>query len=97
MLTAQAKVRDYNQRIKSADTEEVERLKKKRNKQIGLVKEYEAYIEKYALHRDFRENIGAYVDDLVMKGEIKRVHEKTRCFPGILSLSGACNPPSGAV
>jgi len=46
-------------------------LRKRRNKYIGLVKQSEAYIAKYAADRDYTANIGAYIDELIINEEIK--------------------------
>ena len=54
----------------------VDDIRKKRNKQIGLEKQYTAYLEKYAMQRDYTENIGVYVMELIDKGEIKARDER---------------------
>ena len=74
---AQAKIRELNKQIKSELPEnELAKLKKRRNKYIGLEKQYTAYIAKYALQRDYRENIGSYVLELISNKEIDEKHEK---------------------
>ena len=73
-----------NRRIKTlsnikTDTmpdEQIALIKKRRNKYIGLEKQYTAYIQKYALQRDYTENIGAYIVELIEKKEIDAKHER---------------------
>ncbi len=56
--------------------EQAEQIRKQRNKHIGLKKEYTAYINAYATERDYTENIGTYVMELIDKGEIDAKHER---------------------
>ncbi len=58
LYVAQAKIREY-----AKDP-------KKRNEWIGREKELSAYIQKYALQRDYEDNIGALVFSLIDKGDI---------------------------
>ncbi len=58
LYVAQAKIREY-----AKDP-------KKRNEWIGREKELSAYIQKYALQRDYEDNIGALVFELIDKGDI---------------------------
>jgi hypothetical protein len=63
----------------STDTmpdEQIATIRKNRNKYIGLEKEYTAYIAKYALQRDYTENIGAYIIELIENKEISPKHEQ---------------------
>lgn len=68
LRAAQAKLRELNKQ-KTKDT-------KKINKYIGLVKQYEAYIEKFAMQRDFKDSIGAYIVKLIEDGEIDPDQER---------------------
>jgi len=55
---------------KSPDTEKISEIE-------DLAKEYRAIIDKYRFsHRDYKENIGQYVLDLVIKGEVSPEQEK---------------------
>jgi len=47
----------------------------KRNEWIGEEKQLTAYIQQYALQRDYTDNIGAYIDEFIVKGEIKPTQE----------------------
>ncbi|MGP8338071.1 MAG: hypothetical protein ACT6FC_07530, partial [Methanosarcinaceae archaeon] len=77
-------LKSVNKRIKNLKNisldvmpdEQVSEIKKKRNEQIGLEKAYTAYLTKYALQRDYHENIGVYIDDLINKKEIKKSDER---------------------
>lgn len=55
----------------------INELRKKKNRFVGLEKQYQAYIDKYAMQRDYRENIGSYILELIEKKEIKPDQEKT--------------------
>lgn len=73
----QAKIREINKLLTAKPAEEeAAKLKKRRNKFIGLEKQYSAYITKYALQRDYTENIGSYVMELINKKEISPQHER---------------------
>ena len=77
MYRAQTKIRELNEKLKDKLPEnELAKIKKQRNEQIGLEKQYAAYIQKYALQRDYTENIGAYIIELIEKKEITPRHER---------------------
>jgi hypothetical protein len=77
MYHAQAKIREMNGKLKDKlPEEELAKIRKRRNKYIGLEKQYEAYIQKYAQQRDYKENIGAYIAELISKKEIDAKHER---------------------
>jgi hypothetical protein len=77
LYAAQSKIRELGNQLKdNLPKNELEELKKKRNKYIGLEKQYSAYIAKYALQRDYTENIGSYVMELINKKEINPQHER---------------------
>jgi hypothetical protein len=67
---AQAKVREYEEKMKTDP-----RAQWKRDNWAGEVQLLEAAIQKYALQRDFTDNIGAYIDELIVGGEIKPSEE----------------------
>jgi len=73
MFNAQAKVRSLNKKMNEPGItdEERDKLRKRRNKWIGTEKQARAYLDKYAVQRDYTDNIGAYIDELVISGEIK--------------------------
>lgn len=69
--TALAKVREYNEKMGVATTEGArEKARKKRNDWIGEEKMSSAYLEKYALQRDFSEDISSHIDGLINRGDI---------------------------
>jgi len=72
----QSKMRQLSKEMKNLDGDEKAKLKKRWNKLFGKEKEYTAYLEKYAMQRDFRENIGAYILEMIEKGEIKPDQER---------------------
>ncbi|MCG7853457.1 MAG: hypothetical protein MIO92_13130, partial [Methanosarcinaceae archaeon] len=75
--SAQAKVRELNKLLgPELSEEEHDKVRKRRNKYIGLEKQYSAYIAKYAMQRDYTENIGSYIDELIVSGEISPKHER---------------------
>ena len=77
LYAAQIKIRELNDRLEDKlSQEESEKLRKKKNGYIGLEKQYTAYIQKYAVQRDYTENIGAYVIELIEKKEISPQHER---------------------
>ncbi len=74
---AQAKVREINKLLEGEPTkEEADKLKTRRDRHIGLGKQYTAYISKYALQRDYTENIGSYIMELISNKEIAPKHEQ---------------------
>jgi hypothetical protein len=74
---AQSQIRELNESLKDKLPEaELAKIRKRRNKYIGLEKQYTAYIQKYALQRDYTENIGAYIAELIEKKEIDAKHER---------------------
>jgi hypothetical protein len=76
--TAQAKLREINKQLRSANLDDTKRdkLEKRKNRYFGLTQQYWAYLDKYAMQRDYRENIGSYVIDLISSGEIKPKDER---------------------
>ncbi|MFH1146636.1 MAG: hypothetical protein V1736_02890, partial [Pseudomonadota bacterium] len=68
---AQAKIREYQERMNTGE----EAARVKRNEWIGEEKQLAAYIQKYALQRDYTDNIGPFIDELIVKGEIKPTEE----------------------
>jgi len=74
---AQTNIRKINKLLEGKLTkEEADKLKASRNKNIGLEKQYTAYIEKYALQRDYTENIGSYIMELINNKEIAPQNER---------------------
>ncbi|MCK5014035.1 MAG: hypothetical protein KAS66_09455 [Candidatus Omnitrophica bacterium] len=55
--------------------EQIATIKKNRSRYIGLEREYTAYIATYGAQRDYTQNIGAYIIELIDKGEIDAQHE----------------------
>jgi len=77
LYAAQSKIREMNELLKAKPTEEeAAKLKRRRNKYIGLEKAYTAHIAKYATQRDYTENVGAYVLELIEAKEISPHHER---------------------
>lgn len=77
LYAVQAKVRELNNLLKGEkDNNVIIETKKERNEYIELEKQYTAYLTKYALQRDYRENIGVYIDELIIKREIKPRDER---------------------
>jgi hypothetical protein len=73
----QSQIRELSKSLKGKLSEtELAKIKKQRNKYISLEKQYMAYIQKYALQRDYTENIGAYIVELIEKKEIDAKHER---------------------
>ncbi|MCK4788126.1 MAG: ParB N-terminal domain-containing protein [Desulfobacteraceae bacterium] len=73
----QAKYREISKHMREELPEkELEKLRKQRNKYIGLERQYSVYIAKYALQRDYTENIGSYVMELIDNKEISPQHER---------------------
>jgi len=93
MYRIQARVRDLNEQIK-ADVGN-EKLKKKKNELIHDEKMLRAGLEKYASQRDFRANIGAYIDELIVSGEIS--HDQQQEVNEILTARFHQRGPHGAV
>jgi len=50
--------------------------KEKFNELKSLEKHYLAYLQKYAMQRDYTENIGAYIAELIKKGEVEGKDER---------------------
>lgn len=75
---AQTKLRELNNQLKDNSLDDLERdkLEKRRNKYFGLTQQYWAYLEKYALQRDYRQNIGTYIMELIDKKEIRPRDER---------------------
>ncbi|MCK5451195.1 MAG: hypothetical protein KAI70_05475 [Candidatus Omnitrophica bacterium] len=77
MYQAQSRIRQLTKEIAAAtDEKEIQKLKRRKNKNIGLEKQYTAYITAYATQRDYKENIGVYVDELIVNEEVKPKHER---------------------
>jgi hypothetical protein len=78
LRAAQSKIREMNELLKAELTEEeTAKLERRRNKHMGLEKTYTAYIAKYATQRDYTQNIGSYVMELIDSGEISPHQEQT--------------------
>ncbi|MFH2033148.1 MAG: LPD23 domain-containing protein, partial [Candidatus Margulisiibacteriota bacterium] len=65
LYAARAKIRTLN-----AQLDEGADVRKRRNKWIGREMELQAYINAYALQRDYTDNIGAYIDEMRASGDI---------------------------
>jgi hypothetical protein len=68
---AKTRVRNLNKEISATvDSAEQEKLKKRRNDWIGRTKQLQVYLDKYAAQRDYKENIGIYIDELISNKQI---------------------------
>ena len=77
LYIAQAKIRELNKKLGTDLPEkESETTRKLRNKYIGTERQLIAYLNNYAEQRDYRENIGSYIDELIIKKEISPRHER---------------------
>lgn len=75
---AEKKLREIDREIeKDPEDPGIIDLKKQRNKYYGNIIQYKTYIEKYAIQRDYTENIGQYVLELIENKEISAKDEKT--------------------
>ncbi|MFH2034584.1 MAG: hypothetical protein ABIJ26_07815, partial [Candidatus Margulisiibacteriota bacterium] len=68
LFVAQNKIRKLNAQLGDDPTGDI---RKRRNKWIGREKELRAYLNKYAMQRDYTDNIGAYIDEMMLAGEIR--------------------------
>lgn len=76
--TVQTKLRDTKKQLKiEKDEKNIAELEDRKNKLFGLTQEYWGDIEKYAMQRDFRDNISTYIIELIDSGEIKPHQENT--------------------
>jgi len=73
---AETHMRKLQDEMKTASTEDKAKMKKRWNKLFGLKKQYQAYLDKYSMQRDYRQNIGAYVVELIESGEIRPHQER---------------------
>ena len=77
LFTAQAKIRELNKKLDTdLPEEEHNKVRKLRNKYIGTEKQLLAYLNEYAAQRDYRENIAAYIIELIDRKEISPRHER---------------------
>lgn len=70
LYAAQARVREWEQKVRTATDEEISRARRKLHEWDGEVRLLEGQIWKYSLQRDYTDNIGAYVDELVTEKQI---------------------------
>ncbi len=76
LYSAQAKVREYEQLIRTAvESRELNKAKHKLFVWDGEVRLLEGEIWKYTLQRDYTDNIGVFIDELIVKGDIKASQE----------------------
>jgi len=74
---AQSLMRELKKKMRGdISAKEREKLQQKWNTWFGLEKEYTAYIERYALQRDYTDNIGTYVSELIANEEIGAKDER---------------------
>lgn len=72
LYVAQAKVREYQHLYRTEpDPIKKDKARVKRNEWIGEEKQLTAYIQKYALQRDYTDNIGAFIDEMIVSGDLK--------------------------
>jgi|GEM_PF-2303284 len=72
----QAEIVNLNHQIKVSDDEQTTAdLKKQRNELIGTEKQLSAYLGKYLLQRDYKENIATYIIKAIADGEISHSQE----------------------
>ena len=75
LYVAQAKVREWEQRVRTADLSEISKSRQKLLQWDGETRLLEGQIWKYSLQRDYQDNIGSLVFDLIAKGEISGAKE----------------------
>ena len=77
---AQAALRKVNDQLADKDdrlsVDDRTKLTAQKNKHFGNIQEHWAYLEKYTQQRDYRENIGTYILELIESGEIKPHQER---------------------
>ena len=66
----------YNEILQNATPEEKAELNKRINDLSGDLIRIEQELYKYKLQRDYTENIGAYIDDLILTGRISKDEER---------------------
>ncbi len=66
----------YNEMLKTATPENKAELNKRINDLSGDLIRIEQELDKYKLQRDYTENIGAYIDDLILTGRISKDEER---------------------
>jgi hypothetical protein len=73
----QAEIKVQSKLMHEATTEDAkESARQKRNELIGTEKQLEAYLSKYLLQRDYKENIATYIMKLIADGEIQPHQER---------------------
>ncbi|MDY6893814.1 MAG: hypothetical protein SVO01_00125 [Thermotogota bacterium] len=70
LLSSESSLSVEQQKLLDTQKEQMKTLRK-------TIKDYDARLEKYKLQRDYTENIGAYINDLIIQGKLNKADEKS--------------------